>query len=276
VDVGSTKDTDSTLLETAELPQGVREIRMRDPAGRNALDESMRGALRRAMTAAYSDPAVRAIVLSSACRNFSVGGDVAVIGQLESGQGSHARMTAVGELVRLLGQGTKPLVAAVTGHCVGAGAGLALLCDTIILGRSGSIGFPFLKIGVVPDFGISYTLARRIGPSAARQALLYAKAFAADDALKAGLVDDVVADEEVRARAQAAATQLACMPAYALSQVRQMLRQTGSSLDACLEAEALHQALCFGSADLKEGIDAFRSKRAANFVAAGYSTGSAE
>jgi len=276
MDVGSPKSADSTLLEIVDLPQGVREIRMCDPAGRNALDESMRGALRRAMTAAYSEPAVRAVVLSSACRNFSVGGDVAAIGQLEPGQGSHARMTAVGELVRLLGQGVKPVVAAVTGHCVGAGAGLALLCDTIILGRSGSIGFPFLKIGVVPDFGISHTLARRIGPSAARQALLYAKAFGADDALKVGLVDEIVGDEEVRARAQAAATQLACMPAYALSQVRQMLRQTGGSLDACLEAEALHQALCFGSADVKEGIDAFRSKRAANFVAAGYSTESAE
>ena len=276
MDVGNLEHGDSTLLEIVDLPQGVREIRMCDPAGRNALDESLRGALRRAMTAAYSDPAVRAVVLSSACRNFSVGGDVAAIGQLEPGQGSHARMTAVGELVRLLGQGVKPLVAAVSGHCVGAGAGLALLCDTIILGRSGSIGFPFLKIGVVPDFGISYTLARRIGPSAARQALLYAKAFGADDALKVGLVDEIVGDDEVRARAQAAATQLACMPAYALAQVRQMLRQTGSSLDACLEVEALHQSLCFGSADVKEGIDAFRSKRAAKFVAAGYSSGSAE
>jgi enoyl-CoA hydratase/carnithine racemase len=66
------------------------------------------------------------------------------------------------------------------------------------------------------------------------------------------------------------------MPAYALAQVRQMLRQSGGSLDSCLEAEALHQALCFGSADLKEGIDAFQSKRAANFHSAGYSTWSTE
>jgi len=270
------KQSLSTLLEILDLPLGVREIRMSDPTGRNALDESMRDAIGRAMATAYSDPAVRAVVISSARKNFSVGGDLVTIRQLEPGQVSHARMTAVGDLVRLLGNGGKPSVAAVTGHCVGAGAGLALLCDTIILGRSCSIGFPFLKIGLVPDFGICHTLTRRIGPSAARQALLYAKTFAAEDALMAGLVDEVVADDEVRSLAVAAASKLACMPAYALAQVRQMLRQSGGSLDSCLEAEALHQALCFGSADLKEGIDAFQSKRAANFHGAGYSTWSIE
>ena len=276
VDGPDPKQGVSTLLGILDLPRGVREIRMSDPAGRNALDASMRGAMSRAMAAASLDPKVRAVVISSASKNFSVGGDLATLRQLQPGQASHARMTAVADLVRLLGGGSKPSVAAVTGHCVGAGAGLALLCDTIIMGRSSSVGFPFLKVGLVPDFGICYTLARRIGPSAARQALLYAKTFSAEDALKVGLVDEVVADGEVRGLAVEAASKLASMPAYALAQVRQMLRQNGGSLDSCVEAEALHQALCFGSADLKEGIDAFLSKRAANFVAAGYSTGSTE
>jgi 2-(1,2-epoxy-1,2-dihydrophenyl)acetyl-CoA isomerase len=160
----------------------------------------------------------------------------------------------------------KPLVAAVTGHAVGAGAGLALLCDTILMGRSAAMGFPFIKIGLVPDFGISHTLASRIGPAAAKQAILYGRTFSAAEAETIGLADKVVGDDEVHTQALVLATELAELPAYALSLTKQMFRTGGDGLEAALQREALNQALCLGSADTREGVAAFKEKRKPDFV----------
>lgn len=249
-----------------DLAGGVREVLMSDPAGRNVLDATMRDALRRSFEQAIADSRVRSLIVGTSTRNFSVGGGIADIAGLAPGQQSHARMAAVGDLVRMLGDCTKPTVAAINGHCMGAAAGLALLCDTIIFGRSASMGFPFLKIGLVPDFGISHTLALRVGHPVARQILMFAKTLGADEALHVGLVDELVADAEVLERSREVATQLARMPANALRLTREMLRQPGRTLDDCARDEAMRQALCFGSPDVIEGIAAFKQKRAPDFL----------
>jgi len=238
---------------------------MSDPLDRNALVAALRAPLRRALEEAFADETVRSIVLCGDGRNFSVGGDLSHVAELESGQRSHATMKSVADLALLVRSAPKPIVAAVTGHCIGAGAGLALLCDTVVMGRGASIGFPFLKIGLVPDFGLSHTLPERIGRPAARQAFLYAKTFKGDEAAAIGLVDEVVDDASVRQRALELASTLAEAPAYALGLTRQMLRERGGTLEADLQREAVTQAICFGSADTREGVAAFKQKRRANF-----------
>ncbi len=253
-------------IEESDHPCGVRRILLRDPLERNPINPALRTELARALQAALDDGTVRAIVIGSAGRNFSVGGDLAEIDGYAGGQSSHARMRGVGDLVRLVGECSKPLVAAVTGHCLGAGAGLALLCDTLIAGHSARIGFPFLKIGLGPDFGVSWTLSRRIGSAAAARALLQARTFTADEALSCGLVDEIVEDGSVPERALAIATELAALPAYAYGLTKDMLRQPGRTLDAALKEEALVQSICFASPDMREGVAAFREKRPARFV----------
>ncbi len=249
--------------------RGVARLVMCDPAGRNALDESLRDDIAAKLRLLYRDPAVRAIVIGSESRNFSVGGDLSRIADHAPGQASHHMMRSAGDLALLAGSSPKPLVAAVNGHCLGAGAGLALLCDSIVMGRSATIGFPFLKIGLVPDFGITYTLPRRIGPSLARKALFEARSFGAEEALAVGLADAIVEDEAVWERAVGEARNLAEAPAAALLQLRLMLKEPPTSLASALEAEALHQSICLGSADMREGIAAFREKRTPDFVRAG-------
>ena len=255
-------------IDASDHPRGVRRILMCDPADRNAFDAPFRAALHAAFTTALADPKVRAIVIGGGAKNFSVGGNLAQVASYEAGQSGHAVMTAAGELALLVGRSCKPLVAAVTGHCLGAGAGLALLCDSIVMGQSASIGFPFLKIGLAPDFGISHTLVRSIGPAAAKQALIQAKTFKAEDALRLGLADEVMEDGEVHGRALGLATTLAEMPAYALGLTKQMLQAPAGTLQDALAREALTQALCFGSPDTREGIAAFQEKRKADFVRA--------
>jgi 2-(1,2-epoxy-1,2-dihydrophenyl)acetyl-CoA isomerase len=252
------------LIQVANFPKGVRKISLADPLDRNAMVEALRAQLRRALEDAYAEATVRALVIGGAGKNFSVGGDLSHIAEREAGLASYAMMKGVGEVALLVRNGAKPIVAAVAGHCIGAGAGLALLCDTIVMERSASIGLPYLRIGLVPDFGLSHTLAERIGYPAARQALLFAKTFKADDAAAAGLADELVG--EGQAHALELATTLAAFPAHALGLVRQMLRDGGSTLEADLDREAAYQATCFGSADMQEGVAAFREKRKPDFV----------
>ena len=74
-------------------------------------------------------------------------------------------------LVRTLAEAEKPIIAAVEGFAVGAGAGIALLCDAIVLAQEGALGFPFFRVGLTPDYGILFTLPRRVGNARARQDL---------------------------------------------------------------------------------------------------------
>ena len=254
------------LVRTADHPRGVREIVLSDPLGRNALVEAARTQLHDALNDAHADSAVRAIVISSGGNNFSVGGDISHLEGREGGQSSYVMMSQVGQVALAVRNGSKPVVAAVTGHCIGAGAGLALLCDTIVMGTSAAMGFPFTKIGLVPDFGLSHTLAERIGLPAARQAFLYAKTFKAEEAKAIGLADEVIDDAQVGERALQLATLLAEAPAHAVSLVRRMLRDEGATLETKLDREAAYQSTCFGSADLQEGLAAFREKRKPDFI----------
>ena len=260
------KTADESLLRTADHPRGVRQILLADPLERNALTETLRSQLHKALEAAYADSTVRAIVIAGAGKNFSVGGDLSHIAGRNAGQSSYTMMSVVGDVALAVRNGPKPIVAAVTGHCIGAGAGLALLCDTVVMGKSVSLGFPYLKIGLVPDFGLAHTIAERIGLPAARQALLYAKTFKADEAASIGLADEVVEDERVKERALQLAAALAESPAHALLLLRRMLREGGSTLEAMLDREAVYQSTCFGSADLEEGVAAFKEKRRPNFL----------
>ena len=152
------------------------------------------------------------------------------------------------------------MIAEVKGHAVGAGAGLALLCDTIVMGEGASIGFGFFRVGLVPDFAIAYTLPKRLGLAKARQAMLYARNFKGADALAIGLADDVVADDAVTETALERARQLAAMPSHAVALTKRMLEHADDPM-AVLEFEAMAQPLCFGTDDFQEGLAAFRDKR---------------
>jgi 2-(1,2-epoxy-1,2-dihydrophenyl)acetyl-CoA isomerase len=261
------KAGDGDVLVTQSDPApGVRLMLLCDPLGRNAVNGPMRAALSSGLEAALRDETVRAIVIGSGARNFSTGGDIASIAALSSGVPGLELMEAVGRLATALACSRKPLVAAVQGHCVGAGAGIALLCDTIIADDSAAFTFPFLKLGLVPDFGVSRTLAQRIGLAAARQVILYARTIRAPQALELGLVDELVPAGELRTRAVQLAATLAAMPPHALWLTRQMLRAEAMSVERGLREEGVVQASRFGSPEVAEGLAAFREKRPANFL----------
>lgn len=244
--------------------RGVVRLVMNHQASGNGLGEAFRSMLLPAFEELFHDRACRVIVLASALKNFSVGGDLSKMDTLSDPKAGRERLTSAHRLARLLLAAEKPMVAEVRGHAVGAGAGLALFCDTILMGESASIGFPFPKVGLAPDFAIAHTLPQRIGIARARQALLYARSYKGPEALAIGLADEVVADAALEAKALERARELAEFSSHTTALTKRMLT-LGDDPEAVLDFEATAQPLCFASEDFREGLAAFREKRKPRF-----------
>jgi 2-(1,2-epoxy-1,2-dihydrophenyl)acetyl-CoA isomerase len=255
----------STNAVVASRPsERIALVVINRPERRNAIDADVRHGLLEAIAAALADAAVRVVVLAGEGGTFCAGGDLTSLAGLDA-KAARARLQSGHRIVRMLAAADKPVVAAVDGFAMGAGAGLALCADTIVLGESATIGFPFLKVGLVPDFGVVYALTRRIGVAKARNAVLYARNYRSAEAVDLGLADVAVPDREVRDRAMTLAAELAAMPPFALGLAKRQLAQFPADLDAALELEALGQPLCLSTAEFAEGFTAFKEKRRPSF-----------
>lgn len=252
------------IIDIERHGRGIVRVVMNHGAARNAMGEELRGALLPTLDQLFTDPTARVIILTSALKDFSVGGDLSKMDTLTDPKAGRLRMTSAHRLARLLLSADKPMIAEVRGHAVGAGAGLVLFCDTIVMGEGASIGFPFPRVGLAPDFAIAYTLPKRIGLAKARQALLYARNYKGPDALAIGLADEVVADDQVAALAMERARELAALPSHSAALTKRMLEHADDAA-AVLDFEAMAQPLCFASDDFQEGLAAFREKRKPNF-----------
>jgi 2-(1,2-epoxy-1,2-dihydrophenyl)acetyl-CoA isomerase len=253
-----------TLVTVESVADGIRRIGLNRADKRNALNPSLRGALIEAFEAASGDEAVHAIVIAGNGGHFCAGGDIDSMEGLTP-QTGRARMKLNHRMVHVLAETEKPVIAAVSGFAVGAGAGIALLADTVVMGEGATIGFPFFRIGLVPDYGILFSLPRRVGAARARQILLYARMLKGQDAHDAGLADELVDDEQVEARAVQRAQELAAMPPHAFAIAKRQLGLWPTSLEGALEMEAMAQAACFSTSEFAEGRAAFCEKRAPNF-----------
>jgi 2-(1,2-epoxy-1,2-dihydrophenyl)acetyl-CoA isomerase len=244
--------------------RGVVRVVMRHEAARNAMGEDLRGALLAAFEALLADETARVLIIASGLKDFSVGGDLSRMDSLSDPAAGRRRIASAHRLARLLLGADKPMIAELRGHAVGAGAGLALMCDTIVMAETASLGFPFLRVGLTPDFGIAYTLPQRIGFAKARQALLYARSFKGPEALAIGLADDLAPEEGVAALAMERARELAALPSHALALARRMMERSADPAGV-LDFELMAQPLCFAGKDFPEGLAAFREKRKPRF-----------
>jgi 2-(1,2-epoxy-1,2-dihydrophenyl)acetyl-CoA isomerase len=254
----------SPLVVTDRPAPAVARVMINKPERRNALGPEVRDALIPAIAAALADETVRAVVLCGANGVFCSGGDISTMKRLEASAG-RARLKAHHQLVRLVAEAEKPVVAAVEGFAVGAGGGLALLADLIVMGQGAQIGFPFFRLGLVPDYGILYTLPKRVGIGVARQALLLGTMFSGAEALRTGLADRVVPDADVMAEAVQVAAEMGSHARTATALAKRLLATMPQSLEGALEMEALAQPLLITSDDFVEGTAAFMEKRKPRF-----------
>ena len=210
------------------------------------------------------DATVRAVLMLAEGKNFSFGGDVvAFSGLLDILPKMIKRWTAslhmgIARLARI----DAPLVAAVQGVCAGGMNGLVAGADYVIARSDARFVAAYAQIGLCADAGTSVMLSRRMGIARAKRFLLMSETLEAETARNVGLVDELAADEEMIARAESLARQLADGPTKAYGELRRLFLSVGEqSLEAQLESEALALARCSGTSDAREGLTAFVAKR---------------
>jgi 2-(1,2-epoxy-1,2-dihydrophenyl)acetyl-CoA isomerase len=253
-----------SLVVSEIAAPGIARIAINRPDKRNAVSPEARNALIEAVAEALGNNRLHAIVIGSTEGHFCAGGDIDSMIDLDVASG-RTRMKDNHRMVRLLAEAEKPIIAAVEGFAVGAGAGIALLCDSIVLADGGAIGFPFFRIGLTPDYGILFTLPRRVGNARARQILLRAQMIKGKEAVDMGLADDLVSDGAAESRAIEIAQEMADMPSHAFALTKRHLAMEPQTLEAALEMEAMSQSLAFVGAELEEGRAAFAEKRKPKF-----------
>lgn len=211
---------------------------------------------------------VRAVLLASSGRFFSVGGDLAVftkdLDEAPSAvlDGTHWMHPGLARLARL----DAPVVAAVQGTAMGGAVAMVSNCDLVISARSATFGAAYSRLGFSCDLGATFGLASRMGIARARRFLLLAETLDAEQALRAGLVDEVVDDDLLAETAERMAVRLSHGPTRAYGEVRRLVaRALGTPFETQLEDEAQGLARAAGTADAREGLTAFLEKRAPVF-----------
>ncbi len=209
---------------------------------------------------------IGALVLNGAGRAFCAGGDVDdIIGQLFSrdmpGLVQFTRVT--GALIRNIRRVNKPVVGAIHGAAVGAGAVMALACDIRIIGPRAKFGCVFPQVGLCgADMGSAYLLPRIVGLGHASELLLTGEIIRADRMVEIGLANRLVGDEDVFDTAFELAERLARGPAFANAMTKRMIEDEAHlGLDDAIEAEAQAQAICMAHSDFREAHDARVEKR---------------
>ncbi|MBA3557946.1 MAG: enoyl-CoA hydratase/isomerase family protein [Gemmatimonadaceae bacterium] len=248
---------------------GVGTLTLNRPEKLNAFAGTMRQELADALEELERSADVRVIVITGAGRGFCAGADVAYMAGLAERRDVEA-MAALVEagrrVVTMIRRSEKPVIGSINGVAAGGGANLALACDVRIASDQAKLAQSFNRIGLHPDWGGTYFLPRLVGPAKALELFWTADVIGAEECLRLGLFNRVVAHEQLAAETLAMARALAAKPALSLALSKRAVYQSlDHSLDAMLDYELEAQLRCFESGDATEGIAAFIQKRAPSF-----------
>lgn len=249
---------------------GVAIVTINRPERRNALDAITKAALRDALTSVAEDESVRAVLLTGAGPAFCVGQDLGEHAAALEADAATAFDTVdehYNPIVRALETMPKPVVAAVNGACVGAGLGFALACDLRVVADDASFGTAFSAIGLTCDSGLSSTLARAVGSARAKELVLLARPFSAEDAVAWGIASTIVPADEVHAAGLAMAQRLAAGPTAAYAASKRAIADAATlTVDEALVAEGRAQAALGLTSDHQGAVASFLAKEKPTFT----------
>ena len=248
----------SDLLKAARHDACV-EVTLNRPKCRNALSRALICELTEHLRDAGRDESVRSVILTGESPAFSAGLDLREIAQSTSDQAEHDASSLL-TLFETIDNLAKPVIAAVNGPAVAGGAGLVSVCDIVICGRSGVIGYPEIKRGLLAAIVMTY-LTRLVGERHAKYLLLTGESLSAERAVEFGLANEVVADEELMSRARHYAAMFASYPPEALSNTKRLLGRIRhmQHADAVREARDLNASMRLTS-ESRAGVAKFLSK----------------
>jgi enoyl-CoA hydratase len=245
-----------------DVSDGVAVITLNRPKVLNALNAALLTDLDSALDTLAIDDTVRALIVTGAGEKaFAAGADIQELAGLSGvdGQALALHGQKIFGKLEMLG---KPVIAAINGFTLGGGCELALAASIRIASEAAKLGQPEVKLGLIPGYGGSQRLPRLVGKGAGLKLLLTGEMVGAQEALRIGLVDEVVPAAELMARAKALASTIASMAPIA---VRQCLAAVRDGYDLPLNEALAHEAalfgICCGTADKTEGTRAFLEKR---------------
>jgi enoyl-CoA hydratase/carnithine racemase len=241
----------------------ILRIQLNRPEKKNAMTSDMYVTLAELLNAAAKDEQIRVVLWHGAGDSFCAGNDV--VDFLKSPPGSGE--TPQARLMKALVNFDKPLVAAVHGAAIGGGTTMLTHCDFVYAGDSAKFQMPFVNLGVVPEFGSSYSIPAWAGHIRASELFLLGLPFGATRAAELGIVTRVVPDQKLLATATETAQQLAAKPAGALRASKRLLKRTArEQLEQAMRVENEVFAELVRSADAKEALTAFLEKRTPDFT----------
>ncbi len=264
-----------TQLQTVNLTvdEGVATVQLNRPQTLNAWNAQFGEDLLSVLARCREDEQIRSVLITGAGRGFSSGADLRELGGQdialeERPDGVYKQLTEVYHPIMVgIRELPKPVVAAVNGPAVGIGCSLALCCDLILAAESSYFLLAFVNIGLVPDGGSSLWLPTRIGLARASELCMLGERLPAAKALEWGLINRVVADEDLLGEAGALAAKLAAGPTLSYAGTKRQLNNwLYQRMQEQLDLEAQIQREMAASQDSMEGAIAFVQKRPANFT----------
>jgi enoyl-CoA hydratase/carnithine racemase len=241
---------------------GILRVQLNRPTKRNAMTSAMYVALAGIFNQAAADENTRVVLWHGAGDSFCAGNDIDDFLKNPPGSGESPQARLMGALVNF----DKPLVAAVQGAAIGGGTTMLLHCDLIYAGESTKFQMPFINLAVVPEFGSSFCVPLRIGQGRAAELILLGNSFDARRAAELGLVNQVVPDKDVLAKASEAAEKLAAKPAKALQASKRLIKQPfREQIKVAMKTENEEFSVLVRSEDAKEAFTAFLEKRKPDF-----------
>ena len=252
-----------------EVKDGVGLIRLNRPDDGNAITLELAGEMLEVASRCEEDPEVRAVVLTGSGKMFCAGGDLkAFAAQGEKVSFYLKKVTQVFHAaISRFNWMDPPVVGAINGTAAGGGLSLALSTDIAIAAESAKFTLAYTKVGLTPDGSSSYFLARLVGLRRAKEMMLLNPVLSAKQALEWGLVNQVVADDQVLPTALEIAQQLAQGPTLALGETKRLILSGATeSLESQMERESRTIAAMVAKADGREGIAAFLGKRTPQFT----------
>ncbi|RXS98132.1 enoyl-CoA hydratase-related protein [Silvibacterium dinghuense] len=251
---------ESLLVETHEA---VVRVTLNRPKVLNALNRHLLAELDAVIDAIAADSAIRAVILTGAGEKaFAAGADIAELARLGAAEGQQLALEGQRILARLETLGV-PVIAAVNGFALGGGCELAMACTLRIAAETARFGQPEVKLGLIPGYGGTQRLPRLIGHGAALRLVLTGEIISATEALRIGLVDEVVPAADLLARVETVAATIAANAPFAVRQaIASLYGGADLPLDRALAHEAALFGLCCATEDKHEGTDAFLAKRA--------------
>lgn len=246
----------------------VAEVRFNRPQRLNAVTEALYTELQTVLQELEREPEIRVLVLTGEGRAFCVGADMKAHagGQRSPGQ-RRQYLAAEQQVCRQIRDLSKPVVAAVNGYALGAGAEMALAADFLLMKQSAQIGLPEVTIGTFLGGGVTHTLPRLVGLAKARELVFLGERVDGDEALRIGLANRSLPDDQFESGVASFCERLASAAPHSMQLAKKQLnRAAEQDFESALQCELEGMTFCATTRDWQEGVDAFREKRAPRFT----------